>query len=579
MFRINDLSLINPDGEIYTYKFSDGINYFQGKNDTGKTEFYKFIDFMFGSSEKLDKKNWYRGTLSYGKMSFEMNSIEYIIKRSLDGRENYLHYKNEEDDIILSREEYVEKMNRIFTNDEFQLKKMREFTQENLTYRTFTLFNFLGEKRLGLIQDFFDKTSKINYSIKLPTILNYVFNKNFEEISKKQEQVDNLQEKLKLLESETAKFLFIKEQIDDALIKLDIPLYFNGRNAKKIRDSVDKLKQMDSVSQPKKNSTELEVAYNKISEQIKVYEQQTVDVKNFKKSDRNRKKMLKSLEKTLKINHEFEYLVEPLSEILEDIDSSISFNDYLTKDETIKSLKKQRTMLKKEIESLNSKFKLYELADKKKAMAILDECLSIDAVSHDEEIKDLKREINSLKEDIKRLQNSDDAEKIDEMSEFINDLYEYASNVSSVVQKDTQRDGFKIKYIKKGNILQPIIRDSDNNTENFYIGSMARHTLIQLCGYLGFLDVLVKDDSIPIVPFLVIDHISKPFDNTNCKAIGAIFEEASRKMKDSKIQIFIFDDESPIELSLDYGNWEKLVNDGKSGFNPFFYAEEKEVQE
>lgn len=579
MFRINYLSLIDPDGEVYTYTFSDGINYFQGKNDTGKTEFYFFMDFMFGSSDKLDHKNWYKGTLSYGKMSFEVDCIEYVIKRSLDGKENYLYYKDEENDTKLSREEYVERLNSIFTKNELQLKKMREFTQENMTFRTFTLFNFLGEKRLGIIQDFFDKTSQINYAIKLPTILNYVFNKNFEEISIKQKQLDELQKKLKQYESETTKFLFIKEQIDGSLIKLDIPLFFNGKNAKKIRDSVDKLKLMKNETKPQNSITDLELAYNKISEQIKIYEQQTRDVKSFKMSDKNRKKMLKTLGEVIKENYEFAYLIEPLSEILDDIDSSISFNDYLTKDETIKSLKNQKLLIKKEIESANSKFKLYELNDKKKAMAIIDECLSIDAVSHDEEIKDLKREISSLKEDIKRLQNSDDVKKIDKMSDFITDLYSSASNVSSVVEKDTKRDGFKIKYLKKGNILQPIINDSENGNENFYIGSMARHTLIQLCGYLGFLDVLVNDESIPMIPFLVIDHISKPFDKTNCNAIGAIFEEAARKMGKTKIQIFIFDDESPIELSLKYGKWNMLVEDGKSGFNPFFYSEEIDTQE
>ena len=48
MFRINKLTLYSFNDEEYTYEFSMGINYFKrGKNSSGKTEFYKFMDFMF----------------------------------------------------------------------------------------------------------------------------------------------------------------------------------------------------------------------------------------------------------------------------------------------------------------------------------------------------------------------------------------------------------------------------------------------------------------------------------------------------------------------------------------------------
>ena len=63
MFRINKLTMYSFDEKKYTYQFSSGLNYFKGKNSSGKTEFYKFLDFMFGSSEDIRKKPWYRDTL------------------------------------------------------------------------------------------------------------------------------------------------------------------------------------------------------------------------------------------------------------------------------------------------------------------------------------------------------------------------------------------------------------------------------------------------------------------------------------------------------------------------------------
>lgn len=59
MFKIIKLTMYSFDEKEYTYQFSLGLNYFKGKNSSGKTEFYNFLDFMFGSSEDIRKKPWY----------------------------------------------------------------------------------------------------------------------------------------------------------------------------------------------------------------------------------------------------------------------------------------------------------------------------------------------------------------------------------------------------------------------------------------------------------------------------------------------------------------------------------------
>ncbi|HBJ2613928.1 TPA: hypothetical protein LA742_002408 [Clostridium botulinum] len=101
---------------------------------------------------------------------------------------------------------------------------------------------------------------------------------------------------------------------------------------------------------------------------------------------------------------------------------------------------------------------------------------------------------------------------------------------------------------------------------------MARHTLIQLCGYLSFLKLLLEEDKYPLIPILVIDHVSKPFDQSNSRAIGKIINTAIDGIGKDKLQIFMFDDEEYETLSLQPENFENLVSKGKSGFNPFYYA-------
>ena len=51
------------DEDPFTYTFSEGINFFKGKNDSGKTEFYVFLDYMLGASVKMYTKDWFHDSL------------------------------------------------------------------------------------------------------------------------------------------------------------------------------------------------------------------------------------------------------------------------------------------------------------------------------------------------------------------------------------------------------------------------------------------------------------------------------------------------------------------------------------
>lgn len=144
MFKITKLIIFDMDSKSYTYNFSEGINYFKGKNSTGKTEFYLFIDFMFGSSENIVKKPWYKDTLSKATMVFEYNKNTFVITRTKNPNQNYLYTAGEKNSEKIDLREYKNKLNSIFAQDIQMLKDIRSFTNEELTYRTFTMFNFLG---------------------------------------------------------------------------------------------------------------------------------------------------------------------------------------------------------------------------------------------------------------------------------------------------------------------------------------------------------------------------------------------------------------------------------------------------
>lgn len=579
MFKISKLIMFDLNDNAYTYSFENGVNYFKGKNSSGKTEFYSFIDFMFGSSDDISKKPWYKDSLSKATMQFEYNNTEFIITRTKNPEKNYLSYVDEETAESIDSRQYKDKLNSIFAQDIQLLKNIREFTNEELTYRAFTMFNFLGEKGQGKIQDFLDKCSSIKYSVKLNPILNFIFNNNLEKIYELQLELDILLQEVKELENNIQKQGFVINQVNVNLQKIDGNILYNGKNSNEIRERINAIKEMQSEDKKteKRNIADLEVMFNNLSEQIKVYENNASDAKQFEKDNENRRKLLFKLQELVDDNSDFDYLIQPIQTLLNDIDNTIFFSNYIISDNTVKELRKQRDQIRTEISRNAPRFKCFSLEQKAKAIALIEEYLSIEIISNDDLLKEKKKRIREIREELKALQNSDDTKKITELSDLVTELYCSAKDTSSVVSDDLEQNGFKIKYFKKGNILQPTIfveKDDQPNSgkqENYYIGSMARHTLIQLCGYLSFLKILLENNRYPIIPILVIDHISKPFDEKNSSAIGTVISTAYKKIGKENLQIFIFDDEDYEKLHLQPEHAENLVTDTKTGFSPFFF--------
>lgn len=578
MFKINRLSMFDINEDIYTYNFEKGINYFKGTNNSGKTEFYNFIDYMFGGAQNIKDKVWYKDTLNYAVLEFEYNDISYMLKRTLNKDINYFRYKDEKWGQSINLSQYKDKINSVFTIDHSTLNYIREFTEENLTYRTFTIFNFLGEKSLGNLNDFFTKSKDIKYSTKLPAILNYIFNNNLEKIFVLKKELQKLQKEVKNLENSMQKWNFIKGNINMNLKKLNIGVEYNGKNKVVILNEINNIKSLEQINRKKpkiRTISELEAIYNNINEQIKIHENTIEDSKNFEKENINRKKLVQNLSKLVSDKNEYKYLVDPITKMINDLDKRISFNKYIITTHTIKELKKQREEVKNEIYANEARFSSFDISEKARSIAIIEEYLDINVAYNAEQLESNRKNIKKLKEEIKRLQSSDNDEKIKQISNFITSLYKSATNVSDIIKNDENLEGFYIQYYKKGNLLQPKILSADTKNdkqfENYYVGSMARHTLIQFCGYLAFLYMLIKENEYPLIPMLVIDHISTPFDSGNRRAIGTILEEFYKKLDKKDLQIFIFDDKDYEGLSIVPDHSENLVTKDKTGFNPFYF--------
>lgn len=588
MFKIEKLILVSDKEQEYTYTFAKGINYFQGKNDTGKTEFYEFLDYMFGRSEQLDlSKEWYNH-LSKAILIFTYNDISYAITRTKEPDCNYFEYVDEKDNEgIIPLRVYNERLNSVFGINKEIATNIKEFTGENDSFRIFTMFNFLGETRQGVMNDFFDKCSKVEYKLKLYALLDLIFNKNINEIMALENELDLLIKEIKELEKSEFKYEYINNQINDCINILGLGIVYDGTNKKKILNKLEDIKQLNSIQKKKsENIIELEYLFNHINEQIKVYENAQVDINQIDIANKNRELLLENLNEIINDNPDFEYLVTPIKETLNEVRKSISLTNYLITDKTVLELRKRRKEIKQELDNSKHYSKLYDLNEKERACALLESFLiesEFECSFHS--IKEKRNRLTEIRKKLIILKKSQDNDKIKKLSEDITNLYKKAKS-SNLVNIDMLNDGFTIKYFKSGNSLQtfrnePIEEDGIEKTVevNYSKGSMARHTLIQLTGYLGFLKLLLNENKYPLIPLFVIDHISKPFDPDNRKGIGEILNQAITEIGEDNLQIILFDDKPHDDIGLTPNKSENLVNENKTGFIPFYTPPRKNIIE
>ena len=537
---------------------------------------------MFGANVELQSKEWYQGSLDHAKMIFVKDELTYVLERYIElPNKNYFYYADENRGEPIRNSEYRVRLNQVFSQSQEALKELRTFVEEDVSYRVFTLFNFLGETRQGILNDFWDKATDIKYALKLPSIINYVFNKNLARIKELTDQEAQLKERLDNHEKISAQNNETRLRINTQLKILGIRKVFTGQNATDIRLLIDsfqsEIKKSETINRGL-TITELEAIYTSLDEQIKRQENIENDHRAFESDSRKQIALLEKLHAIIESEVSYSYLAEPIIKLTEELNRSISFNKYFIQENTIKELKKQREQIREQILSMKSYYKIYSVSDKARAITLIKEYLDYyrDDIESDDNISIIRRKLRGIREELRALQNSNDTQKINLLSNEITRLYKKSIDVSDLSDQDFQNQGFQISYIKSGNVLQPQIDSTDSTDKskrNYYTGSMARRTLIQLCGYLAFLKMLIAEDRYPLIPILIIDHISKPFDFKNKMAIGKVIHGAYDDISPDDFQIIIFDDEASADLAITPARSTELVSEKKSGFNPYYYKE------
>ena len=573
MFSIECLELISFSGKTFRYSFSSGINYIQGPNSSGKTEFYNFIDYMLGADKKnLSEAPWFKESLQTAKMQISFNGHVLFLYRDLLDNEFRLVIDGTACKVS-DLEEYRRYLNSLFLESADEPASLSEYVGQDLTYRTFTLFSFLSEVTVGRINSFFSKLLETKYRVKQRPLFDYLFSIDANRIVLLQRKIANLNKQARELEARRAFNNHYLEAVNQELAKLGIVERFDGGNAAVISELVESAAistKLDSSSSLNANDV---VEADQLRDDIKAQKQMIHELNGTKVQDAKRHRLLDRLSSLIAEDDSRADLLDQTCSLLNEIEVSIPRKDLDLQTALLERKENRLTHLEAKLTAANVVFNPLDFNEKSKAVLVVNEYLSqYSALCKPDNYDDVKKEISRLKRELFKLKHSDDDTSINSISDNVTDLYHSASPASSFVVSDFKQLDFHIKFQKEGVGLQPTFTEGEDCVDVF-TGSRARHTLMQVCGYFAFMHYLLPKRNIPLVPLLAFDHVSSPFDEESRGAIGAIISKFYSLVDKDDVQLFLFETEDPDALGVVPDKYISLVSDVQTGFNPFYTAD------
>lgn len=571
------LTMVGHDGNRHSYRFSRGINYIYGANGTGKSAFYEFLDFMLGasrpSSAPLSEMEWYKDTLHSAELSITHNGSEYAFVRSIDG----LSFNIKKDGHGIpcqSLSDYCEIVNSLLEVPSDALRALELYAGEKLKFRSMTIFNFLGEKGAGRLDDFLDKSSDLKYGLKVARILDFMFNDHVQEIV----DLENKAEKTRIRQSAMTEKLrtadFLVSLINEKLSILRSPFVFSGRNIAALRKAIENCRGGVYKKGRIENIEGLRFAAESVANKVSALSIEVEDMKSTAKLQQNREKLLKALVSVAEGRSGYEQCVRAAIRMVEEIQEGASYSRLDLKREALRKARVELKRLNCQIIALESGESPTDVEQRQVAFSVLDDAIKRFEYAESGDLAQITKELQEIQKEIARLKAEDDEEKLRAVSESITAYYSACIEFAPLAAEDFSRQGYEINFLKKGCSLRPSkYEESDGNERRrvtYIAGSFARHALIQLCGYTALLEFLLRDVELPVLPLLCVDHPSKPFDEDNKRGVGAILNRFVER--NSTVQVFVFDSANPADLGIAPAAFINLAGTPGGGFNPFYTA-------
>lgn len=434
MFRIEFLELIPYSGESFNYSLSSGVNYVQGPNSSGKTEFYNFLDYMLGSDKNnLSESPWFKDSLRAAKMQISFNSHILILYRDLP--DNVFSLVIDGTACKVSNlEEYRKCLNSLFLELADEPTSLSEYAGQELTYRTFTLFSFLSEVSVGRINGFFSKLLETKYRVKQRPLFDFLFSTDANRIVLLQRKIAELSKQAHELEARRAFNNHYLEAVNQELAKLGIVARFDGSNAATISELIESAAistKLESSSSLMANDV---VEADQLRDDIRAQKQMIHELKGTKAQDAKRYRLLDRLSSLIADDNSRADLLDQTCNLLSEIEVSIPRKDLDLQTALLKHKENRLTHLEAKLTAANVVFNPLDFNEKIKAILVINEYLSqYLTLCMPDDLDDVKKEISQLKRELFKLKHSDDATSINSISDTVTDLYHSASRANPLL--------------------------------------------------------------------------------------------------------------------------------------------------
>jgi hypothetical protein len=536
-YNIEKIILWLKNGKKRELKFEPNkVNVITGDSNTGKTAILEIIDYCYFSSKSTISESVINENVSWYGLKININDKKYTIGRKalFEGNVSNEYYFSSVGEIPEKEPESNNTQDNIksLIETEFNIDKSVSFpigygsnnikVGSKISLRYFFMFNTISQDLITNSQGtFFDKQNESRYRDALPRIFDIATGiEKIENVLKKEKkaELEKTLIKLKRKESEISKKteyfqreqkILIKKAKEFALINPDTI-------------ETDALSELNNIVKGAVievgtgfEREKLEKERNIIKRKIKNLIDFTSEYSTFKKNLTDIEDSLKPIDfiqkETEKIieSESFKSIISQLTTELNEIKEARKTKTPIDKQvlDEIAHLNSQLNLLESKLESLPRENKNFE-NDKNKYMFIGEVKAKINLYTKSESSPSasVEKEIKKIEEELGSIIISDTETKRELTIKLIEELIrEYMITVGNAMEN--YKDFLPVFDYKNKSLL--LRKPKTTFFEN--VGSSSNHMFLHLFFTLAIQEIIFKNESPYVAPFIVIDQPSRPY--------------------------------------------------------------------
>ncbi|WP_066219780.1 DUF3732 domain-containing protein [Formosa haliotis] len=536
-YNIEKIILWLKNGKKRELEFKPNkVNVITGDSNTGKTAILEIIDYCFFSSKSTISESIINENVSWYGLKININDKKYTIGRKalFEGNVSSEYYFSSIGEIPLKIPESnnTEENIKSIIETEFSIDKTVSFpigygsnnikVGSKISIRYFLMFNIISQDLITNSQGiFFDKQNESRYRDALPRIFDIATGiEKIENILKKEKKVELEKKlaKLKRKESEISKKTEYFQREQKALVKK--AKEFSLINPDTVeKEAVGELNEVVNgaiiVTGTGVERAKLEKERNIIKRKIKNLKDFTNEYSIFKKNLTDVEDSLKPItfiqretDKIIKTGN-FKSLISQLSTELNEIKEARKTKTPIDKQvlDEISQLTTQLSSLEDKLESLPKENKIFE-NEKEKYMFIGEVKAKINLYSKSDSSPSVsvKTEIQKIEEELESIIITDTETKRELTIKLIEEIIqEYMITVDNAMEN--YKDFLPVFDYKTKSLL--LRKPKTTFYEN--VGSSSNHMFLHLFFSLAIHEIIFKNESPYVAPFIVIDQPSRPY--------------------------------------------------------------------